>query len=90
MDPMGEDIVRFSSLVWMAFSSSGYVFRATRLYCVGQHIFWFLISLESYRLVVYKLLRFVSLYTYHAAQNTSWSRHQIIVTLPISYLNKSS
>ena len=28
--------------------------------------------------------------SHHAAQNTSWSRHQIIVTLPISYLDKSS
>ena len=28
--------------------------------------------------------------SYHAAQNKSWSWHQNIVTLPISYLNKSS
>ena len=28
--------------------------------------------------------------SYHAAQNKSWSWHQNIVTLPISYLNKST
>ena len=28
--------------------------------------------------------------SYHAAQNKSWSRHQNIVTLPISYVNKST
>ena len=33
---------------------------------------------------------FVSQMSYHVAQNTSWSRHQNIMTLPISYLNKST
>ena len=28
--------------------------------------------------------------SYHAAQNKSWSWHQNIMTLPISYLNKST
>ena len=33
---------------------------------------------------------FILLMSYHAAQNTSWSQHQNIMTLPVSYMNKST
>ena len=52
IDPMGEDFIRFSSSVW--------VFCAPILmYDAAQNKFWCLLLLEFYRLVDYKLLRFV-------------------------------
>ena len=53
---------------------------------ISQNLWW-------HMLFPYFMQRIRSPYvciSHHVAQNTSWSRHQIIVTLPISYLDKSS